>query len=64
MEKKCSGTKRRILIEGSDIVRVYWRFRYLQSLKIFREEGGEIIHLVETWLDSSLTFKMAMKLMN
>jgi transposase len=51
--KKC-GTKRRILIERADIV--YWRCRYLQSLKKFRE-GREIFYLDETWVDSSLTFK-------
>jgi hypothetical protein len=35
---------------------VYWRCRYLQSLKRFRE-CREIFYLDETWVDSSLTFK-------
>ena len=48
------GTKRKILIEHPDIV--YWRSKYLRTMKKYRDERRNIIYIYETWMDNNLTF--------
>lgn len=52
---KKTTQKRKLLIERPDIV--YWRHKYLRSLKSLRDEGRTIYYLDETWVDSNLTFR-------
>ncbi|KAG8245867.1 hypothetical protein J6590_097661 [Homalodisca vitripennis] len=52
--KKC-GSKRKLLIERSDIVN--WRFEYLRNIKECRYNKKKIFYLDETWIDFNLTFQ-------
>nr|CAH7759088.1 unnamed protein product [Callosobruchus chinensis] len=49
---KCQN-ERKILMEKRNIL--HWRYKYLRSIRRYREEGRNFIYLDETWLD--LTFK-------
>nr|CAH7725743.1 unnamed protein product [Callosobruchus chinensis] len=44
--RKCQN-KRKILMEKPNIL--HWRYKYLRSIKRYREEGRNIIYLDETW---------------
>lgn len=52
--RQCAN-KRVALIEKTEIV--FWRVRYLRSIRKFREEGRPIFFLDETWADSNLTHR-------
>lgn len=52
--KKCQN-KRKILVERPNIL--HWRYKYIRSIKKFREEGRKVFYIDETWVDNDLTFK-------
>lgn len=52
--RKCQN-KRKILMEKPSIL--HWRYKYIRSMRKYREEGRHIIYIDETWVDNDLTFQ-------
>lgn len=51
--RKCQN-KRKLLMEKPNILHL--RFKYLRSIKQYREQNRPIIFIDETWVDTDLTF--------